>query len=361
MNDTVKVGAYSAHLWRGSDGRWKWHTHEAGKRRLCASKTLEKARAKAKAQLTALRRGATEFAKADPATMAEFVAWRTAREDSPELKDGAKRYFAYLAKRKVKETRIVMQDIENFCAKLKGRMSDVTPQAVAAYLEGLGVGPRRYNNVRSTLGAWFRWARTMSLVPDTTTAPEKVHARRLVDQPVAIYSPEQMRALLSAVEDDFRAAVCIGAFAGLRSEEIYCLRWEDLKLDRDIIEVRGGTAKTGKRRLAPILPTLKAWLALCEPQEGNMVAPRMDFSVLQKRLKRHHGIRWVHNGLRHSFGTYRCAELQDIGKVAYEMGTSPAMIRKHYLEMQPPAAAVVYFGILPPKKSNRKVTKSAPQ
>lgn len=344
---TVSVGGFSVHIWQASDKRWKWHTHKAGKRVLCAATTLDKAKAKAKAQLKALRQGAAELAKADPATLADFAAWRAAREDSPELRDGAKRYFAYLGKRKVKETRIVKADIENFCAKVKGRMSDVTPHMVVTYLDGLSVGPRRYNNVRSTLGSWFRWARTSGLVPDATTAPEKVHARRLVDQPVGIYSPAEMKRLLGAVDDDFLAAVCVGAFAGLRSEEIYNLRWEDLKLDRDIIEVRGGTSKTGKRRLAPILPTLKAWLAICEPQEGNMVAPRMDFSVLQKRLKRHHGIKWVHNGLRHSFGTYRCAQLQDIGKVAYEMGTSPAMIRKHYLEMQPPKAAVSYFAIVP--------------
>jgi integrase len=341
----------SARLWRASDGRWKWHAYQAGRRKLCAATTLEKAQSKAKAQLTAMRRGATEFAKAGPATLAEFAAWRAAREDSPELPEGAERFFAYLGKRKVKETRIVKADIKNFCGAINGRMSDVSPHMVTAYLEELGVGPRRYNNVRSTLGAWFRWARTMGLVPDATTAPEKVHPRRLVDQPVAIYSPEDVRALLNAVDDDFRTAVCIGAFAGLRSEEIYNLRWEDLKQDRDLIEVRGGTSKTGKRRLAPIPPTLKAWLAICEPQEGKMVAPRMDFSVLQKRLKRHHGIRWVHNGLRHSFGTYRCAELQDIGKVAYEMGTSPAMIRKHYLEMQPPKAAVAYFAIVPPAET----------
>jgi integrase len=224
------------------------------------------------------------------------------------------------------------------------------------YLDGLAVGARRWNNVRASIAGLFRWARTMGKLPDTITAPEKVHARRVEDKPVGIYTPKQFIALLACTDEDFRLAVAIGGLAGLRSEEIHQLRWEDLKLDRNLIEVRAATVKTGKRRLVPILPALAAWIAVSEPQEGNMVAPRLSFSVLQKRLKRHHGIKWIHNGLRHSYGTYRCAVLTDIAAVSYALGNSPSMVKMHYLEMQEEAAGKAWFEVMPGIRTFEKAT-----
>jgi hypothetical protein len=59
------------------------------------------------------------------------------------------------------------------------------------------------------------------------------------------------------------------------------------------------------------------------------------------------GIEWPSNGLRHSFITYRIAEIQSADQVALEAGNSPAIIFKHYRELASATQAAEWFGILP--------------
>jgi len=51
------------------------------------------------------------------------------------------------------------------------------------------------------------------------------------------------------------------------------------------------------------------------------------------------------NALRHSYGTYRFAELQDEQKVSAEMGNSPQELREHYAELATPQDAATWFSI----------------
>lgn len=339
--DTVKVGGFSVHIWQAADGRWKWHTRKAGKRVLCTAKDIHKARAKAKAQLVALRDGKEVLADLSPSLLSEFNAWRAARIESPKVADCATKYLAHLAERKV-DTRIIKSDLEKFAAKHRKRMSDVTPDDVRVYLSGLGVGARRHNNVRATLVSLFRWAKLQGMVPDATTAPERTHAMTLEDKAVAVYTPTQFRDLLSVLPEKWRLAIAIGGLAGLRTEEIQGLRWEDIKLGRKLIEVRPEICKTRRRRLVPIVPALAGWIRNSQPNPGGMVSPqdRIDNAAKAARRK---GAVWVKNGLRHSFGSYRCAMVKSAGQVALEMGNSEAIVRRHYLESQERKAAAKWF------------------
>jgi hypothetical protein len=45
------------------------------------------------------------------------------------------------------------------------------------------------------------------------------------------------------------------------------------------------------------------------------------------------GVNWKHNALRHSFITYRIAEVKNVDKVALESGNSPDIIFQHYREL----------------------------
>jgi hypothetical protein len=59
------------------------------------------------------------------------------------------------------------------------------------------------------------------------------------------------------------------------------------------------------------------------------------------------GVEWKHNGLRHSFISYRVAECADVPRVADEAGNSPQIIRQHYLRRVKPAAAAQWFAVSP--------------
>jgi len=58
-------------------------------------------------------------------------------------------------------------------------------------------------------------------------------------------------------------------------------------------------------------------------------------------------MKWPSNGLRHSFITYRIAQVKSAEQVALEAGNSPAIIFKHYRELATEAQAAEWFGILP--------------
>ena len=55
----------------------------------------------------------------------------------------------------------------------------------------------------------------------------------------------------------------------------------------------------------------------------------------------------VHNGLRHSFCSYRLAVTKSAVQVALEAGNSPKMLFENYRELVTEKDALAYFGILP--------------
>ena len=65
------------------------------------------------------------------------------------------------------------------------------------------------------------------------------------------------------------------------------------------------------------------------------------------RLAETLGIPWPPNGLRHSYISYRIAEVKNAAQVALEAGNSPTIIFKHYRELVTEEDARAWFGIYP--------------
>ena len=60
-------------------------------------------------------------------------------------------------------------------------------------------------------------------------------------------------------------------------------------------------------------------------------------------------VKIVHNGLRHSFITYRMAVLKNAAQVALEAGNSPRMIFEHYRELATKGEGNAWFAVRPDK------------
>jgi integrase len=147
--------------------------------------------------------------------------------------------------------------------------------------------------------------------------------------------------------------LALGAFAGIRTGEILRLRWEDI--GPKWINVQSKRTRTASRRLVPVLPALKPWLALRRRSAGP-VCPYRRVELALARLARSARLKWKRNGLRHSFITYRVAQVQNVAQVALECGNSPAMIFQHYRELVTPQQAAEWFKICPksvPKISSK--------
>ena len=64
------------------------------------------------------------------------------------------------------------------------------------------------------------------------------------------------------------------------------------------------------------------------------------------------GVKWKHNALRHSFISYRLAEIQNAAQVSLEAGNSLAMVFAFYRELVKPADAVKWFNVKPDAPAN---------
>jgi integrase len=350
-HEVVRLGGFSCRLWQSpSDGRWRWHSRRGGKRVLNAAKDLAKAKAKAREQLALLRDGRSQLGNLDPAMLSEFLAWQGQRANSPATAEASRNYVRHLIERKV-QTRTIEGDLAHFIAKHPGPIADVTAAQVKLHLDSLGVGPRRYNNVRATLVSWFVWARKQSYLPDTMTAPQRTHALPVPKKRPAIYSPAEFRALLAAVAPEWRLPLAICGLGGLRTCEAEKLLWREVKLGKRLIEVLPENAKnTGRRRLVPIHPALATWLRKADFAPEDHVCPQgLRIDNLAKRMKRK-GVKWVKNGLRHSYGSYRCAVVKSAPQVALEMGNSEGIVRSNYLDYVERKDATAWFqcGYFPP-------------
>ena len=154
-------------------------------------------------------------------------------------------------------------------------------------------------------------------------------------------------------------AIC--AFAGLRSAEVLRLGWRSVYLSEGFIEITSEMAKTAARRLAPCPPNLVEWLAPVRKPDGRVFEGSQPwFHEAQRDAAARAGLAWRHNALRHSFISYRLAEVQDTAKVALEAGNSPAMIFRHYREVVRPTAAEEWFGIRPSPPANIAVIPALP-
>ena len=207
------------------------------------------------------------------------------------------------------------------------------------------------NNARRVILNLFNYAQSRGYLPKGLTEAADLKPFKTVPTAIGIFTPEKMAKLLQHADGDLIPFLAIGAFAGLRSAEILRLDWSEVDLAGGHIEVKAQKAKTASRRLVPISDNLKKWLTPLHQGEGK-VAPCEQMNNRIRDLTKASGVEWEHNGLRHSFISYRVAQIQNVAQVALEAGNSPKVIFSNYRELVKPAAAVKWFAIEPETPAN---------
>jgi integrase len=131
------------------------------------------------------------------------------------------------------------------------------------------------------------------------------------------------------------------------------LDWADVERRPGFIEVAAHKAKTATRRIVPLSDNLAGWLAIA-PRNAERVWQHSKawFFEAMRNAASDAKVKWKQNALRHSFISYRLAEIQDVNRVALEAGNSPQMIFRHYRELATPEQARTWFAIVPQAASN---------
>jgi len=256
--------------------------------------------------------------------------------------------------------------LDRFTKSFNVEVHTITPALISTYLAGLQLAERSKKNHRDVLKYFSRWLVLRGYLPKGTDLMEGVqkYAARKFGA-ISIFTPDELKSLLTKADKRLRAFLAIGAFAGLRHSEIKRLDWQQVELSdkpgESYIEVLPieKTKSDQRRRLVPVKDNLKTWLLPLVKKSGP-VCPFKNVVNQFGKLAHDAGVKWRKNGIRHSYCSYRVSECADVPRVADEAGNSPAVIRTNYLRRVKPAVAVEWFGILPRRavKPGRKLCTS---
>jgi integrase len=265
-----------------------------------------------------------------------------------------------------------IEDCRSRMGRLKqtfqGYIHTITREDLAGWLDRLKVSPRTRKNFRTAAVGLFKFAKEQGHLPrNIQTEAELLPATKRLksvtkDAEIGIYTPKQFAQMLEAAPAHLLPVLAIGGLAGLRSAEICRLKWQDIR--KTEIVVQADNAKTGSRRVVPIVPALALWLSKVERGEaeqrvcGNYSKESALARAVTKALDSA-GIAAVHNGLRHSFCTYRLADIKNAAQVALEAGNSPTMLFRHYRALATDTEGRAWFNVRPSASTSAKVVAFA--
>jgi integrase len=269
------------------------------------------------------------------------------------------------AKRALGVSAVYLKDLgrlEKFCKAHNRPLLSITVADVEQFLDGLKAAARTRNNYRRNLTTVFQFASRRGYAPKNYDLMDGVAKARTEEAEVEIFSPVEFQEMMAAARQEMISYLAIAAFAGLRAAEIQRLDWKEVNLAERHIEIKAAKSKTASRRLVPITDNLYLWLASRREESGQVaqfenMAKQIDWLVrdINKQrveAKKAPDFSWKHNGLRHSFISYRLATEKDTAQVALEAGNSPNMIFKHYRQLVTEAEANRWFAIKPAGEEN---------
>lgn len=274
-------------------------------------------------------------------TVRELIAFART-QDSPPVRKVVEEFIS--AKESAGRSTRHMEDLRcrlgRFADYFGCPFSSVTVADVERWLGLMGVGHRTRANYLTATTSLVRFAERRGYIGKGALDLSLIE-RGKTHTEVAIFTPQEFKALLHGARADLVPYIAIGGFAGLRSAELCRLAWEEI--GRDHIDVKAAKSKTRQRRLVPILPALAKWL---EPlrSEGKICHLEEPWHVLKDYASKA-GVEWKPNALRHSFGTYRLALVKSESQVALEMGNTPSMIFGHYRALATEETAREWFAI----------------
>lgn len=306
--------------------------------------------------------------------------------------DLVEKYKTTLREKEVKAAHLYSAGIrlDRAATYFQCNVSDVTAEAVDQWLQNLEVGPQTRKHHRRTLISLFRFAQRKDFLPSGLTEADKSETITVPSRPIEAYTPEQAAYLAEQMPERWRAYTVLALFSGLRPAELFRLDWSRVK--KDHIEVTASGSKVKVRRIVPIHSNLAAWLQTIPNKKGPIV-PIVEKVMKGKNLKRKQekdtveklhgrqaqqlsialrdtvaqaatvakkpeatkadkdlaeGFTVIHDGLRHSYISYRVPILKDLPAVALEAGNSEEVIQEHYNKVSTEKEAKRYFSINPP-------------
>ncbi len=151
------------------------------------------------------------------------------------------------------------------------RLADIRTPDVQTYVNQMSnhYAPSVLRHIRATLSQVLGSAREWGYVDTNSALGVRLPPKGTV-QPKVTYKPEEVRRLLLRMPERYRTMVVLAAVTGIRASELFALRWADVDLDRQIIQIRrsfyrgefGPPKSKASERAIPMGPSLQVLLAV---------------------------------------------------------------------------------------------------
>lgn len=255
-------------------------------------------------------------------------------------------------------------------------LCDITSEDILLALRKTSTSlTRQYINVRTISPLW-KWAvkkeKPWAMTKNPCTAARariheetKANVKKAGKRRVDYLTPEEVLTVLATCADhrkneelnkNYRvdcskglAAFVLMLFAGLRPiEEINLMRWEDIDLEEAELETPL-EPKTGAR-CVQLSANCIAWLERIPKKKRKGLVIPADWKRIRQCVRKLSGIsQRQQDVLRHTFGTYHFKAHKDLNLTAMEMGNSPEIARRNYINKAAThKEAVDFWNILPP-------------
>lgn len=383
-----KISIYKwQHPASGKPGwRFSWRDAE-GKRRYVTRDTLEAAEAAALAKLQAQDNGSREWlelpeprlrwlqqvhrlAEAHPDEEHAVLQFLRNRRKSGNVVGAVDRFGAFKTTEAGEETphlrtlRLMLEAMAQHFAT--STVADIHAPELTAWwtARGKGLSAKRRKDIRSGLVSFWKWAQGEGIAgTDAVTVAARLPNPKLGTQERRVLSPEELQKIMVQVRPEWRAWVILGAFAGLRPEEIAPssdkvatkrgLRIEEIDWKFNVIRLPAEVSKAGKRpRNIPLNEACRTGLEWAGIQPGMTGAVVLrnpsDHKELERLGKLLFGGKWPQDALRHSYGSCRNAMIRNLPQVAEEMGNSVEMLHRHYHNPRTEEEGTAWFAVRPP-------------
>jgi integrase len=151
------------------------------------------------------------------------------------------------------------------------RLGDIRTPDIQVHVDQMSnhYAPSVLRHIRAALSQVLGSAREWGYVETNSALGVRLPPKGTV-QPKVTYKPEEVRQLLHCIPERYSTMVVLAAVTGMRAPELFALRWNDVDLDRGVIQRRrsfypgefGPPKSKASERAIPMGPSLQVLLAV---------------------------------------------------------------------------------------------------
>jgi integrase len=215
-------------------------------------------------QGSTLKEAVDFFRKRNPTSLEK----RTMRQVADEM---------LMAKRAANLSAVHVKDLDSRLNRIAGafqmNIGGVSGTMLQTWLDNMEGSGRTKRNYLAVVAALFRFAIRRKFLPkDAMEEIAAVQQAKEDNGEIEIFTPAEMREMLTIARPEMVPWLAIAGFAGLRSAELQRLDWREVNLKERHIEITASKAKTAARRLAPVTDNLAKWLKPHAKESGKVTS-----------------------------------------------------------------------------------------